>query len=276
MRPHVLRKFACALLMLAFWVAPAAAEGPAFSLIRIGDADGFGFAETDRLARPTFGIGPGPADSNANGRLEPGEYLPDLNRDGGVWWRGGDNFDNRSAVEAADTGHRCDGCRAIGPATRGSNWTDLALSASATAPPWPDLNGPALPNNATFVFDFTVARDAITEGAQIFFNLVFADYDVDPAVVFVRFADARPRLLAIPNQLLANVDGLIQQRSAVLQFAEVFTADADGDWHGRVAVIFDAPIDPFTAFDYVELNLLSAVALAAPATAQISHLPITP
>ena len=51
--------------------------------------------------------GSGPANTNANGILEPDEYLPDLNRDEGVWYRGEDNFDNRSDAERIDNGHAC-------------------------------------------------------------------------------------------------------------------------------------------------------------------------
>ena len=207
-----------------------------------------------------MGVGPGPADTNDNGRLEPEEFLPDLNADGGVWYRGDDNFDNRSDDERADRGHACQGCLAVGTATGGSRWTDLALSPTATAGDWPDLNGPAMPNSAAFVFDFAVARSDITPGATIFFNLVFGDYDIDPAVVLVRFVNAPPRVLRIANQQIRGVDGLIQVRTAILTFNEVFTADDQDNWHARVIVVFDAPADPFTAFDYDELSLAAEVA----------------
>ena len=59
-------------------------------------------------------IGPGPADSDGDGVLRTGEFLPDLNGDGAVWWLGGDNFDNRSPAEISDTGHGCIGCAAGG------------------------------------------------------------------------------------------------------------------------------------------------------------------
>ncbi len=243
-------------------LVPSNAAAEPFQWIRIGDIDGFGFTPTRGLVRPVQGIGPGPADTNDNGRLEPEEFLPDLNADGGVWFRGDDNFDNRSAAESNDTGHECRGCLAVGAATGGSRWTDLALSPTATADNWPDINGPAMPNSAAFVFDFTVARGDITPGGKIFFNLVFGDYDIDPAVVRVRFTNAPPRILRIPNQQIRGLDGLIQVRTASLDFNEIFTADSDGNWHGRAIVIFDAPADPFTAFDYVELSLAAEVASA--------------
>lgn len=254
--------------MLAATILAAAAltpfEGVAepFQWVRIGDIDGFGFSPTRGLARPVSGVGAGPADTNDNGRLEPEEFLPDLNADGGVWYRGEDNFDNRSSAERADRGHACQGCLAIGEALGGSRWTDLALSPTATASDWPDINGPAMPNSAAFVFDFRVARGDITPGGAIFFNLVFGDYDIDPAVVSVRFSNAPARILRIPNQKIRGLDGLIQVRTATLTFDEVFTADEAGNWHGRALVVFDAPADPFTAFDYVELSLAAEVAAA--------------
>lgn len=195
-------------------LTPPSATAEPFQWIRIGDIDGFGFSPTRGLARPVLGVGPGPADTNDNGRLEPEEFLPDLNADGGVWYRGDDNFDNRSNDERANTGHACQGCRAVGAATGGSRWTDLALSPTATAGDWPDINGPAMPNSSAFVFDFTVTRGDITPGGTIFFNLVFGDYDIDPAVVRVRFAKAAPRILRIPNQQIRGLDGLIQVRTA--------------------------------------------------------------
>lgn len=247
-------------LFLAAGIIAAPAIAEPFQWMRIGDIDGFGFSPTRGLVRPVLGVGPGPADTNDNGKLEPEEFLPDLNADGGVWFRGDDNFDNRSNAERSDTGHACLGCQRVGDATAGSRWTDLALSPTATAGDWPDLNGPAMPNSAAFVFDFTVARGDITPGGAIFFNLVFGDYDIDPAVVRLRFANAAPRILRIPNQQIRGLDGLIQVRTANLRFDEVFTADDDGNWHGRALVVFDAPADPFTAFDYVELSLAAEVA----------------
>jgi hypothetical protein len=59
-----------------------------------------------------------------------------------------------------------------------------------------------------------VARDAITPGSQIFFNLVFADVEVDPAALQVAFAHAEARLLNIPNQRDFDRDGWIQAKTA--------------------------------------------------------------
>ena len=109
------------------------------------------------------------------------------------------------------------------------------------------------------MFDFTADRDGILEHSQIFFNLVFGDYDIDPSLIGVQFRDGAVRTLALANQ--GPLDGLIQGRSTVLEFDEVFAEDADGNWAGLLTVVFFAPNDPYTAFDYVELSrfeLLSA------------------
>jgi hypothetical protein len=143
----------------------------------------------------------------------------------------------------------------------GSNWTDLALSASAPNLNWPDRDGPRPPNNALFIFDFKVAGGSIGRGTDIFFNLVFGDYDIDPALVGVQFRNGRRRLLSLANQ--GPLDGLIQGRSAVLAFDDVFTSDGEGNWEGLVSVIFLAPADPYTAFDYVELSVFGLVTASA-------------
>ncbi len=52
------------------------------------------------------------------------------------------------------------------------------------------------------------------------------------------------------------MDGLIQARTAVFTFEEVFTANANGDWHGFVSVVFLAPYNRYAAFDFVELSLV--------------------
>ena len=210
-----------------------------------------------RLVRAWRGPETLPADSNGDGRLGENEFLPDLNRDGGVAVFSQDNFDNRSAEELADRGHSCVGCLSIGDRTRGSIWTDLSLSASAPPVNWPDADGPRTPNNAIFVFDFTVGRDDLPEHSPIFFNLVFGDYDIDPALIGVRFRDGTVRTLSLDNQ--GPLDGLIQGRSTVLDFDEVFAEDEDGNWASLLTVVFFAPNDPYTAFDYVELSRFELV-----------------
>ena len=242
------------ILLLA---APAAAEP--FKFIRIGDVDGFGFENPQALARASR-LGPAPrADTNGDGVLSPGEFLPDLNRDGVVAVFSNDNFDNRDANEIRDVNNACAGCKKIGIQTRGSNWTDLAISASQAGRHWPDADGPVTPNNATFVFDFVVDKDQIAPGGTLFFNLVFGDYDIDPAIVQVAFANGKVRNLPLRNlrdgPFDNSRDGLIDAATAHLSFEDVFTRNEAGDWHGFVTVVFVAPFEPYTTFDYVEISI---------------------
>ena len=179
-----------------------------FQYIRIGDKDGFGFASTQALVRATPPPHNRPADTNRDGTLDRNEFLPDLNADGGVAWVSSDNFDNRSPEEIADKVAECAGCMTVNQPTAGSIWTDLSLSLSSRNVNWPDADGPAMPNNAIFNFDFKVAAGDIVEGSRLFLNLIFGDYDVDPALIGVRFRSQPSRTLTLRNQGL--LDGLIQ------------------------------------------------------------------
>ncbi|MHA1570804.1 MAG: hypothetical protein ACTSWM_03200, partial [Alphaproteobacteria bacterium] len=242
-------------------ISPISAAAQPFEFVRIGDKDGFGFASTAGLVRATAAPHNLPADTDGDGVLSKDEFLPDLNRDGGVAWTSLDNFDNRSPAESANTAYQCVGCKTIGDATAGAIWTDLSLSISAPDASWPDEDGPVLPNNAEFRFEFTVDGKDIVPGSQIFFNLVFGDYDVDPALIAVGFANQPHRTLLLRNQ--GRRDGLIQARSTVLEFDEVFTQNDSGGWDGFMRVVFVAPRDPYTAFDFVELSLFDVVTASA-------------
>ena len=227
-----------------------------FEKITIGDADGFGFTNVKGLIRPARGLEFSPADVNGNGKLEPKEFIPDLNGDGAVWYAGSDNFDNRSLSELLNKGHSCRGCLRVESGTGGSNWTDLSLSTTSPNISWPDENGPELPNNAEFTFDFVVKNESIAKGAQIFFNLVYGDYDVDPAAIKVKFFSGKEKLLTLENSRYFGFDGLIEARTTFLQFEDVFTPTDDGNWRGFAHVIFEAPFEPWTSFDFVELSLI--------------------
>ena len=239
------------------YAGPALAEP--FENIRIGDKDGFGFTSTRALVRASAPPHNRPADTNRDGTLGRNEFLPDLNADGGVAWVSSDNFDNRGPEEIADQAIDCMGCMTVNPPSAGSIWTDLSLSVSSPNVNWPDADGPAVPNNAIFTFDFEVAAGDIVQGSRLFLNLVFGDYDIDPALIGVRFRHQPSRTLALRNQ--GRLDGLIQARSAVLDFDDVFTVNPDGNWNGFVQLIFLAPRDPYTAFDYVELSLFDILSV---------------
>ncbi len=175
------------LLFVMCLLATAAAKAEPFEYIRIGDKDGFGFTAPAPLVRATPPPHNRPADTNRDGILGRNEFLPDLNADGGVAWVSDDNFDNRSQDEVDNAVVDCRGCVLVSANSTGSNWTDLSLSVSSPNVNRPDADGPTVPNNAVFVFDFKVAGSDIIPGSRLFFNLVFGDYDIDPALIGVQF-----------------------------------------------------------------------------------------
>ena len=239
-----------AAMMLAGSLPAAAAP---FNFIRIGDQDGFGFTNTVGLVRATGAPHTTPADTNTNGLLQQTEFLPDLNKNGSVATGSGDDFDNRSAAEKANTG-ALGGTGYTNSGSTGFKWTDISLSTSFTGPDFPDLGGPGVPNEPEFLFQFKVNGPDVITGTPLFFNLIFGDYDVVPANVSLAFASAPGRTVALTTQAGA-ADGLIQAATANLAFSEVFTTDGLGGWDGYLRVDFIAPNEPYTAFDFVELSI---------------------
>jgi len=250
-------------LIVATLMSGGALAAP-FDFIRIGDRDGFGFSPTAGLQA----AGPGPADVNGNGLLQQTEFLPDLNNDGASNTQ--DNFDNRSAAEVANTGS-LGGTGYTDSGSNGFKWTDIGLSTAYTGSNFPDPGGPANPNNAHFEFRFHVGGGDIVTGSTIFFNMIFADYDVTPANVTLDFAVEPTETVAISTQSNAD-DGLIQAAFTTLTFNQVFTSDGLGGWDGLVLVDFIASSDPYTAFDFVELALDEIPLTAVPEPAGMTIL----
>jgi hypothetical protein len=193
-----------------------------------------------------------PADTNNNNLLQQTEFLPDLNRDGSVATGSGDDFDNRSAAETANTAPP-GGSGFTDTGSSGSKWTDISLSTSFTGSGFPDPGGPGLPNQPTFLFDFHVNGSDIIAGTPQFFNVIFGDYDVVPASIRLTYDFSPTQTLPLTVQP-GNADGLIQAATATLAFADVFTADGSGGWNGFLQVDFLAPNEPYTAFDFAELS----------------------
>ncbi len=237
------------LAALAGLLATSATAAP-FDLIRIGDVDGFGFTSTSGLVAASGA----PADTNGNGILQQTEFLPSLNGNGSVATNSGDDFDYRSAAESGGTAP-VTGNGFVDNGSTGVDWTDFSLSTSAPSAWFPDGSA-ARPNEPVFIFDFSVAVGDIDPAtAQLFFNLVFGDYDVTPADIDLTFASAPGRTVGLTTQG-GGQDGLIQAATTTLSFAEVFTFDAlNNEYDGYLQVQFDAPNEPYTAFDFVELSL---------------------
>lgn len=241
-----------------------------FEFIRIGDQDGFGYGDggafngADGAAADRGGVA---------GLLDPGDLLPDINGDGIVattfqtatgGFVGFDEFDNRLGE-----GLNCVGC--TNQATTGVEFTDISLATSydarsaagaiydantdtfGTGGAFPVADSFPPPIQPGFLFDFFVADTDIALGQDIFFNLVFADYDVVPAEIVFTRADGSTFVQALVTQD-GTADGLIQAAFATLAFNDVFTSVLGG-FNGRIAVDFDAPQEPYTAFDFVELSV---------------------
>lgn len=250
----------------AAWAAP-------FSEIRIGDRDGLGFgtgASTCPGGACTAANG-GPANVGAGGDLGAealptvGDFLPDLNANGAAGPDQGDDFDNRAGEGVGGAGFTDAG-------TGGTSFTDIALSTSYDASSAADEvwdagsgtfgSGGAFPKGASdvlsnqpgFEFRFDVSKDNIDPDASVFFNVVFADFGVTPFDLELTSGDGTTRVLGItPQNNAEGEDGLIQASFAELDFGEVF-ADDGAAWDGHLDVTFDAPNEPYTAYDYVELS----------------------
>jgi len=183
----------------------------------IGDVDGFGFTSPDSYQSAQNGL----ADTNRNGIIEPGEYLPDLDGDGHVHVGGHDEFDNRLDWEKVGA--------------NGAKWTDVSLENR--------YNGlgryPA--DNVEFIFDFIIPiQGQVDYGADHFINLVFGDYDVSPASL-----DIDGTTINLTTQS-GRQDGLVQLAYASIPWASMLD--------GQVIIEMNAPSEPYVAIDYAYLH----------------------
>jgi len=235
-----------------------------FSEIRIGDEDGFGFNADANFA--TLSGDGGLADRNNDDSLGPGDVLPSLNGGGKVARGNGDDFDNRLGESINGTGFTDNG-------SIGEEFTDIALSTSydqsslagntynantstfGSGGVFPSAPSGSLSNQPGFIFDFFVADGDILAGTDIFFNMVFGDYDVTPANIEFTYAAAPEDIIGITPQNNGPDDGLIQGAFATLSFADIFTYNGVDGYDGYVEVDFRANNEPYTAFDYVELSV---------------------
>jgi len=192
--------------------------------LTIGDVDGFGFVNPNASYNNAQGNNP---DTNANGIIEAGEYLPNIAGSSAV--NTADVFDNRSALEIA--------------ATNGAQWTDRSLQGSTTPP-----------HLKSFTFNFAVPTlGDLDYGVNHFINLIFGDYDVSPTSINVDGVTT-----ALTAQSL-NDDGLVQ-----LAFANVNWADM---LDGQVVIQILAPNEPYMAVDYAYLHTSNTAApIPAPAS----------
>ena len=273
-RKNVLTLKAALCGVALFAISAVNVQAASFTAIRIGDIDGFGFGDGAGFVNAEGD----PVNNGAGGVLGSehpaiGDFLPDLNSGGGVLTGDGDDFDNRSAAEVlgdslGGAGYTDNGL------TTGSHYTDISLStsydASSAAVPgevynantdtygaggaFPDGDS-AVPNQPGFVFDFSVVKADIVEDTDVFFNLIFGDYEVGTADIKFTFTSAPEITLVMTPQTNGDgEDGLIQSSSLTLDFDDVF-ADGGATWDGYVEVDFIANTEPYTAFDFAELSV---------------------
>lgn len=97
--------------------------------VRLGDEDAFGFRNIGNYYA-SFG---GPCDTDGNGLLGPGEFMPNIdggpNRKSACRTGGKDDFCNRDDAELSDSANYSNGC-VVHVGTTGSKYTDVALSTS--------------------------------------------------------------------------------------------------------------------------------------------------
>jgi hypothetical protein len=256
-------------LMMAALMSGTADDGRG-RIARIGDVDGFGFGDGAGFKAANKKA------ANVRGKevLGGGDFLPDINQDGTVQIGNGDDFDLRSGDEIQDSNNEFGDGVTNTKGTVGSKFTDISLSKSyqksskarrvqvrdeatdrfifGEGGPFPfpaNTQGMTQPG---FVFQFEILKEDLPGQTPIFFNMVFGDYDVSPAKIQITRKDGTIKIVNVNINARAE-DGLIQAATATLKFTDVFQ-DGGKTWKGFLKVDFQAPQEPFTAFDYVELS----------------------
>ncbi|MGL1936707.1 MAG: hypothetical protein OCD01_16885 [Fibrobacterales bacterium] len=230
--------FVLAIIVLASTASAANQDDIPFTFIRVGDMDGFGFNEG---SGHTSAAG-SPLNVDGIGMLYGGDFLPDLNHGGTVQASQGDDFDNRDGSEHGDGKVEARGA-IINNGTKGSQWTDHTM-AWATRP--------------EFVFDFKVKEGMIDPKAEIYFNMIFGDYDNHGATIEISNNNGPITTLTptLQNQVGAGEenDGLIQTTYYVVNFSDVFYKKENGYHIGYFKAAFNNVSDPFLTFDFAELG----------------------
>ena len=148
----MIRKQISALALLALL---GSAQNAGAITILSGDVDGFGFTSPNDYENAQNGD----PDTDGDGLIEAGEFLPDLDNDGHVQYYGNDQFDNREADEKSSA--------------VGAQWTDISLEDYYNYPGtgWFG-DSPADDVVFTFLFDVPEVGDA-DYGVNHFINFIF-------------------------------------------------------------------------------------------------------
>ncbi|MEM9092546.1 MAG: hypothetical protein AAGC93_27915, partial [Cyanobacteria bacterium P01_F01_bin.53] len=104
-----------------------------------------------------------------------------------------------------------------------------------------------------FTFDFAVDQGNIVEDSPLYFNMLFADYDVKDAEILFTTANGSFTRQLTRQQNKNGFDGWVQSAYVELGFDEVFTATEDG-FDGLVTAQIIAPDEPYLAFDFAEIS----------------------
>jgi len=202
----------------------ATTPAAAVSLL-IGDEDGFGFTTVNGLLNANGD----PADADGDGLLDVGDALPDVNGNQTVASGNGDDWDNRSSAEKANSN---------------AKWTDVTLSNSFSGDP-----GSASDASVTFSFTVPTAGQAAFE-VDHYVNIVGGDFDKLPLTV--RIDGTTVGLTTAGSQGLPN-------GGITLTYVEVPWSDmTDGEVNLDFSVMAN---EPYVAFDYF---LLSETIMAIP------------
>lgn len=239
----MIRGYARSLMLIALLGMAGGADAVTMT---IGDVDGFGYTNPNDYNNAQGGD----PDTNGNGLLEAGEFLPDRDGDGNTHVTGNDEFDHRSTAELN--------------ATNGAEWTDHSLEdfydhngasdRDYDGDGSPGIYGDSPTDDALFTFNFTAPTAGDSDyGVDHFINLIFGDYDVSPASIIV---DGVTVGLTTQD---SNEDGLVQ-----LAFADVAWSDMTD---GEVVIDVEAPNEPYVTIDYAFLHTeASAASVPAPAS----------
>lgn len=260
--------FVSATVLAALGAFASSAQAAGFNYIRIGDKDGLGYGN---------GAGYSAANGNAanvdsKGVLGVGDFIPDLNQDGKLATKKGDDFDNRTTKEKSNSLVQSLGF--IDNGSSGSKFTDISLSTSFIKKSGKKANlsekgftkkdykyqntkGDQKTSKIPlpgFDFDFSVDKNKVAEDSSVYFNLIFGDYDVKDAKVGFWKADGNYFERNLTKQKnKKGQDGWIQSAFVELDFDEVFTA-TDDVYNGILKTKIIAPDEPYLTFDYVELS----------------------
>ena len=180
----------------------------------IGDIDGFGISPAGLVRASPYPHNQ-PADVDGDGLIEAGEFLPDWNMNGSTAVGSNDDFDFRAADERA--------------ASNGAQYTDRSLTPRGAS------------DGITFTFTFPVPVPGdIDYGVDHYINLVFGDYDVNPASI-------RVDGVVTPLTRQSNdQDGFVQTAYSIVPWSAMTD--------GQVVITIIAPEEPYLAFDYALLD----------------------